>query len=126
MSNSKKFLNSIKCPICLSQIDKDNGSSIYNCVLNINHYRAGIYNDFIETETVSLFDFSSLSKYEIWKKIKYGIISFTIYIRDIDAEGRTIFKFEDKTFRTDVNLFDFRNFNKDTAINKIKTVMLFQ
>jgi hypothetical protein len=49
-----------------------------------------------------------------------------IKVSETDLEGRVIFSFKEKIFKSDIDAFDFSNFNIEKAINRIKTLFLFQ
>jgi len=128
--NLKQLLNSLKCPICQCQIDTllNANNPIYRgfqycCVANHKHYAIKVYENYsahIVEEIVHLYDQSH--EYCILKT-KFNT---EIAISDLDLEGRVRFSFVIKKFRTELDLFDFQNFNVDKAINRIKTVLVFQ
>lgn len=128
MNDFKKILNSLCCPICKGQIDQSHNLKFYHCVNDINHYLLSFTGAIISFEKVQLFDYQNLIKYVIFKRININGLgyNFRINLNKIDAEGRFIHDFNDKNFTTSINIFDFQNFNLDKAINKIKTIMLFQ
>jgi len=129
-SNLKKLLNSIKCPICNSQIDtlfKVNNPIYkgfgYSCVVDYNHYAIKIienYFVYISEEIVNLRD----------EKHNYCILQSKfdteIAIEEIDEEGRIQFAFSIPKIKKDLSLFDFQNFNYEKAINRIKMMLVFQ
>lgn len=125
----KKLLNSLNCPICKAPVDIMSNSNKtgydYCCAANSNHYMILVKKDpiFLERERVFLYD----------KTNCYSIINFhsetrsvtTIQIFKIDLEGRIIFEFKEKSILLDTCAFDFRNFNLNKAIHRIKTVFVF-
>jgi len=121
----KKILNGLKCPICKSPIDitYDFGYN-YGCALNNDHYRLTIQTYVITKEIVNLYE----------KKRKYSIVKLhfdkntrtEIEIYETDLENRVIFSFENKTYISYRDLFDFTAFDADKAISRIKTFLLFQ
>lgn len=127
----KSILNKLQCPLCKGQIDGVYKSFTkvqkFWCANVKNHYEITFVEDLIKTELINLYNYQELLNYEIVRDCdNNNTVSFTIRMRQIDAEGRIIFSFEDKVFTTSIDIFDFKNFNKDKALNKIKTVMLFQ
>ncbi len=126
----KQLLNSLKCPVCKSQIDTllTANNPIYrgfqySCVANYKHYAIKVcenYLVYIAEEIVHLYD--QRHEYCILKT-KFNT---EIAISDLDREGRVLFSFDIKKFRTELDLFDFQNFNYEKAINRIKTVLVFQ
>lgn len=129
-SNLKKLLNSLKCPICNSQIDtlfKVNNPIYrgfqYGCVFSYKHYAIKVYENYVPgivEEIVNLYD----------KDHEYCIlktkINTEIVISNLDPEGRVKFSFSIKKIVTELNLFDFQNFDYEKAINRIKTMLVFQ
>jgi len=130
MAPKKELLNSLKCPVCGGQIDiaRVCGSN-YGCVNNPYHYNLNI-----ETGSVAIFSFLTRERITLYdSKYRYDIlrihgesIKTKIEIFDIDGERRVIFSFKDKFVEIDGDAFDFNNFNSDKALNRIKTILLFQ
>ncbi len=62
----KEILNSLRCPLCKSQVDGVyNYSPRFYCASNKDHYNVWIRDNLIKKEIVSLYDFDKLIKYEI-------------------------------------------------------------
>jgi hypothetical protein len=132
----KALLNSLRCPICKAQIDtKPSSLDIfyrqfnYSCAYDYTHYainiNTGIAVPTLESEHVNVFD--SKHKYSILKTYPViGKSKIEIRIYDVDAEGRINFTFKEKKFTTDLDLFDFKKFDSVKAVNRIKTVLVFQ
>lgn len=126
-SESSRFLNGFKCPICNSRIDISYMHNIYICSRDYTHY----------TVEIKLYDSPPKVLHEIVnvydKKHKFIIIKdfyneepkFFIEVYDIDQEGRITFEFTIKKISLEEDCFDFKNFNVDKAINRIKTLFLF-
>ena len=124
------MLNSLKCPICKAPIDIcSKRTMIYNygCAINADHYSIYLVNwepiVRIETETVNIYDKNH--KYSISKLYNFGDISTVISVYETDLENRVIFSFKEKRLVLDNSLFDFNNFDKDKALNRIKTIFVF-
>lgn len=132
--NLKKFLNSIKCPICNAQIDTlTNNIPPYRdfdfcCAESIYHYAIKVDDEYIPkiiSELVNIYD--DKHNYNILKTMLHvNKFKTEITINDIDQEGRLKFSFSTPRFVTELNIFDFQNFNSEKAINRIKTILVFQ
>jgi hypothetical protein len=123
----KEILNSLRCPLCESQVDGIYSySPRFYCATEKDHYNVWFKDNLIKKETINLYDYNKLIKYEIIKIYDGDNITTKVVMENIDAEGREIFTFEDRSFTIGMSLFDFRNFNLDTALNKIKTILLFK
>lgn len=127
---TKQALNSLSCPVCKSPIDMlpktgPKGFS-FGCALDIDHYVLGMTFGLISIERVGIYDLDKRRKYIITKKHKDGASDTEISIMDTDQEGRIIFSFTDNKVTTDLEIFDFKRFNAEKAINKIKTFLLFR
>lgn len=127
-SELKKFLNSLKCPICGAQIDiKDHYG--YGCSSNQDHY--GIYIHPTDNPPRIIYEYVHIYdnkyKYSITKDYELnGNVKTTIICFDIDQEKRVIYSFKDKKLTFDMDLFNFRNFNEKAALNRIKTIFVFR
>jgi hypothetical protein len=135
----KKILNSLSCPICGAQIDII--KNYYGCVANHDHYYLYISTSYdwttntnsvapnqIYKEVVSIY--ADKYKYVIEKMYSYvnnniDVVTY-ILVYEIDQEGRMIFSFKDKTLKLDFGAFDFKNFNVEKALSRIKTLFVFQ
>jgi hypothetical protein len=132
-NTAKKILNSLKCPICRSPIDITGYpvfSTTYNygCAYNCSHYMLSIITlggeTKIEKERVSVFD--KTHKYEISKTYRPNGNKTEIIAYQIDPEGRVIFSFKNHQLNVEQEIFNFSNFNPDKALNRIKTLFVFQ
>lgn len=123
---TKKLLNSLKCPICKAPIDILKHSKPWNfgCAYEMDHYKIRLNDGYCSSEQTSIYD--KTHKYVLVKEFKDLKLNTTIYIYNTDPEGRVGFSFIEKKVSTDLNLFDFRNFDKEKALNRIKTYLLFQ
>jgi len=131
---AKQILNSLRCPICKSQIDlldwkNPTGSPKYNfsCAADWQHYRLFFqhwdYPYRIEYETVWLFEGRFL--YSVTQK-DGGDTEITLL--DIDPENRILDGQKDKkpSFTYNKHLFDFTNTNRDKLLNRLHTILVFQ
>jgi hypothetical protein len=130
MLNKKQVLNSLCCPICTAQIDisvkyKDKYCTKYVCAYDEDHYVVLMSDTVIKYETINIYDMVKLLKYEITQTYVDLGAETTIVLKNIDAEGRTKFTWQENVYKTNLALFNFRKFNSETAINKIKTVLVF-
>jgi len=130
MAPKKELLNSLKCPICGGQIDiAPIGGSNYGCFNDPYHYNLNI-----ETGSVAIFSFLTQERITLYdSKYRYDIVRIhgdniktKIEMFDIDGEGRVIFSFIDKFVEIDGDAFDFKNFDSDKALKRIKMILLFQ
>lgn len=131
---TKKLLNSLSCPICKAQIDIISGrcSSLYKgydygCVINFDHYvlyisGVGNYSPKIEKEAVAIYN--DKHKYQLVKTYLDNQVKTEITVFNIDPEGRVQFSFRNNSAKFDFDIFDFANFNMETALTKIETVLL--
>ena len=124
MNLFKTLLNSLRCPICKSQIDYD---KIYGCASNIDHYVISFIDDFdipkIQKEIINIYD--DKHRYKIIKEHSTPV-KITINICDVDAERRVIFSFKELKIVTEIDAFNFDKFVIKKAINRIKTLIVFQ
>jgi hypothetical protein len=128
-SNFRDLLNKLKCPICKAPIDLVYVRNYnYGCAIDHDHYIISMIGgplSWIEKEKVNLYD--KKHQYSIIKNYTYlGFSSLEIKVNETDLEGRVIFSFEEKVFKSDIDAFDFSNFNSEKAINRIKTLFAFQ
>ena len=128
---AKKLLNSLSCPICKSPIDMAayhvRGYN-YGCATDIDHYAIHLilWEPIIkiDRERVNIYD--NKRKYSIIRAYFNSRIITELEIYETDLENRVIFNFKEKKLVMDKDLFDFSNFNKDKAINRIRTIFVFQ
>jgi len=128
---AKKILNSLSCPICDSPIDMA-GHHIqgfnYGCATDLDHYAIHLILwepvVRITDERVNLYEKNR--KYSIIKHYDGSNVITKIEIYETDLENRVIFSFKDKNVIMNRDLFDFRNFDVSKALNRIKTVLIFQ
>lgn len=129
---ARQILNTLKCPLCQSQIDfyiVNNSHNMYRynfgCVVDWQHYRFKFdYSDIlfkIEYETVMVYDNNYL--YNI---TQYCDNRTEIVINTVDAEHRIIDNKKKILFNYDKRLFDFTKTNQEKIINRIKTILVFQ
>jgi len=137
---AKLILNSLRCPVCKSQIDmlgwqavmKKSRQFNYCCVAEPEHYGFWFITWDpplrIESEVVVVYD--EHLQYEIKQQHfdQYGTPSLktSIYIREVDPEHRVIENIESKVFTYEKCLFDFPNSSGEKIINRIKTILVFQ
>lgn len=136
----KKILNSLRCPICKSQIDlfqakKKNGNN-FACATNHTHYAMFFVSwDLpyrIEQEDVQVYSGNYL--YEIRQHHYLSPPSLPpmkcnetlIYIKEVDKELRVIEKGKLLKFQYPQLLFDFQNTTNEKIINRVKTILVFQ
>jgi len=78
----------------------------------------------IDRECVNLYEENR--KYSITKSYVDSHIITEIKVYETDLEHRVIFNFKEKKLVMNIDLFDFANFDQDKAINRIKTIFVFQ
>jgi hypothetical protein len=129
----KAFLNSLRCPICGSQIDmfkptQTGGTHFnYGCATDYDHYVNEIdfrsTNGFIRYEIIRIYEGSHL--YEIDQYVGKTVLR----LADIDPERRIIPNEEGKSYQIacqfDKKLFDFQNTNREKILNRVKTLLVF-
>ncbi len=137
---AKLILNSLRCPLCNSQIDLIDWFSLLNkkykehnfgCVVNPEHYSI-YFNHWedppkIENERVIVYD--ELNQYNIDQNtfiIGHPWIKSTIKVSKVDKENRVLDNIKPKTYTFEIQLFDFKSVNRNKIINKVKTVLIFQ
>jgi len=118
-------LNKLRCPICKAQIDMLERAG-HGCAANSDHYQVSISPHDIAVTWEKVNFYTKKFKYSIIKTYEQANIHTEIFIREVDLEGRVIFTFDIKSYKTDINLFDFTNFNVEKAINRINTILVFQ
>lgn len=130
MAPRRELLNGLRCPVCGGQIDIAYVSgSNYGCVNDPYHYNLRVdtasISDlaFISQEMITLYD--SKYRYDILR-IHGESIKTRVEMFNIDGEKRVIFSFKDKFVEIDGDAFDFNNFDSKKALNRIKTILLFQ
>ena len=123
----KNMLNSLSCPICHAQIDTLTGRLYrgynYCCATNPDHYMILADTYILIVETVHVYD--EKHKYTISNHYTGNKIRTVINVHGTDAEGRVIFSFKEKKLALDKAYFDFRKFNVDKAVDRIKTIFTF-
>lgn len=124
----KKTLNNLKCPICKGPIDilswKAHKPYDFGCAYDVDHYKLKLNDGYIAQECVGFYD--KKHKYLITKTYKDLHLETKINIYDADPEGRVQFDFLQKIISPELDLFDFRNFSVERAINRLKTYLVFQ
>ena len=128
----KKILNSLSCPLCKAPIDLLSNKNIgynYGCAANNAHYTLYLIEVDsvikINQECVSFYDKSHMYKIVKQHSIDGTTITF-ISVYNTDLEGRVIFSLKEKKILMNQDAFDFTNFDESKAINRIKTLFLFQ
>ena len=140
---AKCFLNSIKCPICKSQLDTLDGLSPlyykydkmiknFSCCKDYEHY--AIYLIYWElpvricTETLILYEGKYQYKISQYHSPNNPTIddATEITIKEVDSEHRLLDTYMNKTFNYNKLLFDFKNSDKEKIFNRIKTILVFQ
>ena len=140
----RKFYDSIKCPICGFPIDSS-GECVTNwfgincnhcCSREFDHYRLNIRSEKYIDGTLT--EFPVLISDEVTARDKYNVyvISKTydnnalfktrILVNKIDGEKRIIEGEKLKSFYSFDDLFDFNKFDPKKAIQRIKTIFVFQ
>ena len=123
----KKILNSLSCPICKAPVDTLSYKAYigysYGCAMNPDHYLIRLDNCVLIIETVHIYD--DKHKYTISNHYTGDKLKTIINVHETDAEGRVIFSFKEKKLALDKAYFDFRRFNVDNAVNRIKTIFTF-
>ena len=132
----KIILNSLKCPICQSQIDlldwkdKRQGKHYnFGCVNNWEHYRLFLvhWEPVLRVEYETVVVYEGRHKYEV-SQSENNVTDIFIY--NVDPEGRVIEQ-KDKPgpsskFSYNKKLFDFSNTNREKVVNRVKTILVFQ
>ena len=141
----KLFLNSLRCPICRSQVDlinivpgsgrrsSSNTPLNYGCASNMEHYRFWLPTQdpppYIANDRVITYEndyyYQIDQTYPPAAGTYYHGDTF-IFIRKTDAEHRILDKSPTKSFKYDKPLFDWKKANREKLINKIKTILTFQ
>jgi hypothetical protein len=129
---AKKILNNLSCPLCKAPIDLLANRNIgynYGCAANDDHYVLHLITwDVpirIDQECVNFYDSTHMYKIVKQHSIDGTTVTF-ISVYDTDLEGRVIFSFKEKKILMNQNAFDFTNFDENKALNRIKTIFLFQ
>ena len=91
--------------------------------MNPDHYLIRLDNCVLIIETVHIYD--DKHKYTISNHYTGDKLKTIINVHETDAEGRVIFSFKEKKLALDKAYFDFRRFNVDNAVNRIKTIFTF-
>lgn len=128
----KKFLNNTKCPICKSQIDMIESKSVsylcnFGCASNSDHYMLKLEDFFdlpkLTHEVLHIYDLKH--KYKIIKLYFGPKIETVVKVYETDPEGREQFSFKEKKVEVDFDAFNFSNFNREKALNRIRNLFLF-
>lgn len=134
----KRFLNSLRCPLCKGQLDlldwsetrkKDTQYNFY-CVYEPEHYAVWclhwVIPPQIESERVILYE----GEYQFVVSQQHHYqgpqTCTTIKMSQVDPENRVIEGLAPKFFTYDKHLFDFTKTNKEKILNRIKTILVFQ
>jgi len=138
---AKRLLNSLRCPICKSQIDllsftKNKKGNNFGCAQDQNHYAIFLVHwDLpfrVEQEDVQVYSGKYL--YEIRQNHYVSPPTIPavkcnetlIFIKEVDKEFRVIEKGKLQHFQYNQILFDFQTTSKDKIINRVKTILVFQ
>ena len=145
----KEFLNSLKCPICNSQIDilpnkhyLERLNFNYGCSSDCEHYAIRLdhnYGSFVqgiasrhsikmqpELIKEQVIIYSGKYKYVIVKKYNTFTPHLTISSIIVDPERRVVDNINIKIDDFDINYIDFKNTNEESILNRIKTLLVFQ
>lgn len=139
---AKKLLNSLRCPVCKSQIDimtdseRKLFSSHWNCrCAQSPHFLLELLDDDLGTkifeEKLSLLDQKNSMHWELTKMVENSIIPqfavFHIVAWEVDGDGNIIETSHPKFFKIlKEEIFDFRNFDPKEALKRLRTIMTFQ
>lgn len=120
----KQLLNSLKCPICSSQIDiLQNYYTTFVCISNSDHYTITLHKNLalIETETLNFFDPHDYNRiYQIYKFYKdNGQLNFCTIIKYQMGE-------KNKGIKLAYDPINFKYFSIEKAINRIKNIFIYQ
>ena len=134
---AKLILNSLKCPICKSQIDLVTWTKAgvrapknhnFGCVQDPYHYSICFIHwegpPKIESEMVHVYSNNYL--YTILQKYLGSEQQTKIFINEVDKEYRLLDTSKIKTFEYNKLLFNFSQSNEERIINRIKTILMFQ
>lgn len=138
INHLKSYLNSLKCPICGAPIDLFISDFQYGCANDRNHYHLNLIktqklfgsqklesvNEYSVSEYVNIY--CSGICYTISKIYDNNLVKTTIIFNKTDGENRMIFDFNPKKLELNFDAFDFKNFNVEKALNRIKTLSTFQ
>ena len=131
---TKTLLNSLKCPICKSQIDlydflqKNSRSTSYNfcCATDYAHYQMW----FPHWDAAAIINYDRVDLYEGKYKYRidqrYLINSTQITIWEVDVEHRFLDERPRKIFKYPQIFFNYSNTNRDRMVNRVKTILTFQ
>jgi hypothetical protein len=139
----KVILNSLKCPICKSQVDlydymaprpKSIGYN-FSCVAEYYHYRMW----FPHWDSPALIDYDQVEVFEgrfRYRIDQYYTIGRTVYpvrststiieVQVVDGENHIIEEIRPKIFQYNKILFNWSTTNRDKIINRVKTILTFQ
>jgi|SRR5208282_1449590 len=126
----KKIVNTLKCPICGSQIEGLEGA--FYCVYNREDYCVYIshYDDIIRVERESIMIFEGTRLYHVLQVYEEDKNNWTeFYIFPIDAEKRLIEGKADENYLIgtyEQSLFDFQDTNREKILDRLKTILVFQ
>ena len=129
----KLVLNSLRCPICLGQVDLIDymapraKSTAYNfgCATQYDHYR--LWFPHWETNKIS-YDVVQVYEGRYLHIIlqRYPARQTSIETRQVDPEKRLIDTIPSKVFNYNKILFDWNKTDQLKIINKVKTILTFQ
>lgn len=147
----KEYLNSLKCPICNSQIDLLPSKHYleilnfnYSCVSDAEHYALRIDNNYssfvqglvsknkIKMQSLLVKEqvivYSGKYKFIVTKKHNTLMPHLTISSIVVDPERRVVDNINIKISNFDINYIDFvnANANEEKILSKIKTLLVFQ
>jgi hypothetical protein len=107
--NLKNLLNSLKCPICQSQID---GTVTFHCAESLNHYLLRIKDLKIVEEIVTV----CTEDYRI--QIQQTANTKITFIHNLGIK-------EIKVINLNYAAFDFQNLNSEQIVSKINLLVTF-
>jgi hypothetical protein len=130
---TKTILNSLRCPVCLGQVDLIDymapkaKSTSYNfgCAVHYEHYKLWFPHwdsNQIGYDMVKVYE----GRYLHIIMQRYPITQTSISTQSVDAEGSLIDTLPAKTFAYNKILFDWSKTNPAKIINKVKTILTFQ
>src|ERR1700680_3569195 len=122
----KIILNSLRCPICLGQVDlidymaPKSKSTSYNfsCAANYDHYKLWFPHwDSAQVgyDVVNVYE----GRYLHIIMQRYPVHQTSIETRQVDPEGRLLDKIPSKTFKYNKILFDWTKTDQSKIINKV-------
>jgi hypothetical protein len=129
----KIILNSLRCPICLGQVDLIDWmapkakSTSYNfcCAAQYDHYKLWFphwESTQVGYDVVKVYE----GRYLHTIMQRYPVAQTSISTQSVDAEGHLIDAAAPKTFAYNKILFDWSKTTKGKIISKIRTILTFQ